>query len=349
MEISRAIGVGLCGLVVWGCTKASGPGSTPPLAPVAQPGEPVASSSTPHEPASHDPSESATAQRVDPPAIAESPHPQPKPNPYVAPPIRTAGDLTVHAPPHEPGERFGGRLRTHVDGALSKGSPRTWVGPQVPGFVVLLEDTMELFLLDRVGDEFMAFYREPYGAGSCEAGGTSNCRYYARLYDIEGHELWGVALHELLSASTQLEIQDVRYADGTLYFNEACQSYSSGAKGKCSYLVAYDPQAKEIRWRTKNLVSNGEFLIHGDYIVAGYGFTGERDFVYVVSRANGSIVHKVSVPKSAETFAIGDDGLLEVRIYPGTLKLFEMRGWDTSHPKLVATTRKPSRIQTVTR
>lgn len=283
-------------------------------------------------------------------AIAEEPTPEPKPNPYIAPPVRTEGDLTVHAPPKEPSDPgFVGRLRAHTEGSLTKGSPRTWVGPQVPGFVALLEDTMELFLLDRVGDEFVAFYREPYGAGGCDTGTANNCRYMARLYGIDGEEQWSVMLHDLLSSSSQLEIQDMRYADGTLYFNEACQSYSSGAKGKCSALVAYDPVAKEVRWRTKHLVSNGRFLVQGDYVVTGYGFTSEKDFLYVVSRNDGSIMQKIPLPKSAETIEIADDGLLEVRIYPGTLKLFELRGWDTAKPKLVKAKRKASGRQTVTR
>ena len=213
------------------------------------------------------------------------------------------------------------------------------MGPQVPGFVSLMEETMELFLLDRVGDEFMAFYREPYGAGDCAAGGVANCRYFVRLYDIRGAELWRVELGDLLSRKTQLEVQDVRYGDGTLYFNEACQSYSSGAKGKCSALIAYDPVAGTKRWSTRNLVSNGEFLIHGDYIVSGYGFTGERDYVFVVRRSDGKVMHKASVKTAPETFTVADDGLLEVQLYSGHV-LFEFRGWDGRKPKLVPAKRK---------
>lgn len=264
------------------------------------------------------------------PAVAE---PR-EPNPYIAPPVRRAGDLTVEAPPRTRGDVFGGRLRSHVEGALSKGSPRVWVGPQVPGFVPLMEETAELFLLDRVGDEFMAFYRDPYGASSCGLGGDENCHYFVRAYDVEGNERWRVSLHELLSASTYLEVQDIRWADGTLYFNEACQSYSSGAGGKCSALVAYDPATSTVRWRTRSLVSNGEFLVHGDYIVTGYGFTNERDYIYVVRRGDGKIMQKLSVPKAAERFVLTDDGLLEVTVYPGTRHLFALRGWDGAKPRL---------------
>lgn len=300
----------------------------------------------PAPPIATPPVEPAPPVEPEPPQAVAEPR---DPNPYVAPPVRQAGDLTVEAPPRQrPEDAIGGRLRSHVDGTLSKGSPRVWVGPQVPGFVLLIEGTAELFLLDRVGDELMAFYRDPYGASSCGLGGDANCHYFVRLYDIEGAERWSVALHELLSAPTYLEVQDIRWEDGTLYFNEACQSYASGAKGQCSALVAYDPVAKEVRWRTRPLVSNGEFLIHGDYIVSGYGFTGERDYIHVVRRHDGKIMQKLAVPKAAERFVIAEDGLLEVTLYPGTRRTFALQGWDGAKPKLVKTERPavPGRVTT---
>ncbi len=266
--------------------------------------------------------------------------PEPRePNPYVAPLVRQAGDLTVEAPPRVLEDDFIGRLRTHVDGGLSKGTARVWVGPQVPGFVPLMEGTMELFLLDRVDDEFMAFYRDPYGASSCGLGDGGNCDYFVRIFDLEGEARWSISLPELMSRPTQLEVQDARWADGTLYFNEACQSYSSGAGGKCSALVAYDPEAKEVRWRTRNLVSNGEFLVHGDYIVSSYGFTDERDFLFVVRRSDGKIIQKVPLRKAAMRLTVASDGLLDVIVYPHRTLTYEMQRWDSAKPKLVKTTR----------
>lgn len=359
MVISRLLAVGLCASIGGACADGASrkTSETPPQAaatPTDAPSQAAVSEPEADAPPSTKAAEGTSTKAAEDGggalAIAQTPPPEPKSNPYIAPPVRTEGDLTVHAPPKEPRDPgFVGRLRSHTEGSLTKGSPRTWVGPQVPGFVALLVDTMELFLLDRVGDEFVAFYREPYGAGGCDTGSGNNCRYMARLYDIDGKEQWSVMLHDLLSSSSQIEIQDMRYADGTLYFNEACQSYSSGAGGKCSALVAYDPVAKEVRWRTKHLVSNGRFLVHGDYVVTGYGFTSEKDFLYVVSRNDGSIMQQIPLRKSAETIEIADDGLLEVRIYPGTLKLFEMRGWDTAKPKLVKAKRKASGRETVTR
>ncbi len=331
MRIFGAVMWSFAGVLMGGCTHAPTPNTSAPTSsePASKPAVAVA-----------DPT---PAVAVDPAAERDPDPPPTKPNPYIAPPVRTAGGLTVEAPPRKrQDEGFLGRLRSHTEGALSKDSARMWVGPQVPGFVELLEGTAELTLLDRVGDEFLAFYRDPYGASSCGLGEQTNCLFFARLYDLEGHVLWTVALNELMSAPTHLEVQDIRYADGALYFNEACQGYSSGAKGKCSALVALDPTEPTVLWRTRSLVSNGRMLVHGDYIVCGYGFTGERDNVFVVRRSDGKIMQKVGVPKAPEQFIIADDGLLEVTIYFNTVRLYEMRGWDGAKPSLVKTKRRRS-------
>jgi len=328
--------------LVWLLLAACAGRSSAPLQPVEPAPAPIASSPL----AGYvDPAQAGAPEPSRPEPTARPPEPEPPPretNPYVVPPVRRSGDLTVEAPPRTIEGRIGGRMRAHVDGALSKGSPRTWVGPQVPYFVPLGEGTAELFLLDRVGDEFMAFYRDPYDASSCALSGHDNCHYFVKLYDLEGQVRWSVALHELLSAPRYLEVQDVRWADGTLYFNEACQSYASGAKGKCSALVAYDPVAKQVRWRTRPLVSNNMFVLHGDYIVCGYGFTSERDHVFVVRRRDGKIMQKLSVPTAPEHFAIAGDGALEVELYGGTRRRYALQGWDGPAPKLVLVDRKPA-------
>jgi hypothetical protein len=257
-------------------------------------------------------------------------------NPLIAPVERRGGDLVVHAPPDEKRDSFRGRLRNHTEGALSRGSPRLWVGPQVPGFVPLTEGTQELSLLDPVGDEFLAFYRDPYGASTCSLSGHVNCGFTARLFSHCGDVKWTVRINDFLSRPTYLEVQDVRYDDGVLFFNEACQSYAKGAKGRCSSLVAVDPQRGALLWRTPPLVSNGRFLVHGDYLVTGYGFTAERDNVFVVRRRDGKVMHKRSVPTAPEDILLAGGAAVDVILYPGDrTRRFRLQGWDGPQPRLV--------------
>lgn len=256
-------------------------------------------------------------------------------NPLVAPVERTGGDLTVHAPPKQPTRTFAGRLRDHTEGSLAAGSPRVWVGPQVPGSTPLTEGTAELFILDHVPDGFLAFYRDPYRASSCTAGDAKNCDYFAKFFDICGDPVWSLALNPLLSRTDHLEIQDIRWFDGTLYFNEACQSYSKEAGKRCSSLVSVNPKTGSVNWRTKPLVSNGEFLVEENYIVAGYGFTAEKDNLFVVRRSDGKVLREHRLKTAPQRITRVSEGMIEVNVYPDRNLLFETAEWTGSKPRLV--------------
>jgi len=219
------------------------------------------------------------------------------------------------------------RMRSHGSGALTA-RHRTWLGPAVPEYVPERIGTLGLFLLDEVEGGHLAFYREPYNLGSCGLGNGTNCTYEARLYGRRGEQRWALQLGEVMSRPDQLEIQDIRLAGGVLYFNEACQSYSSGANGKCSSLVAVDPKASRVLWRTPPLVSNGRFLVRGCYIVAGYGFTGEPDAVSVIDRGSGKVLQTIPVSSAPEQYTLREDDGLDVRLYSNTTRQYRMRGFD---------------------
>ena len=249
---------------------------------------------------------------------------------------RHDGDLTVHAPPDPPAAReFRGRLRTHVQGGLANGMARTWVGPNVPQFVPLATDGAELFLLERDGDDYVALYREPYDRGRCGGSDARNCTFVVRGFSRCGEERFRLDLDRYLSRPDHLEVQDLRVADGIVYFNEACQSYSAEARGRCSALVAVDAASGELRWRSANLISNNRFLVLGDWIVSGYGFTAERDVLVLVRRSDGEVVQRVRLAKSHEDLWVDDDGQLVVVLYGGQQRVFELRGFDGDAARLV--------------
>jgi hypothetical protein len=238
-------------------------------------------------------------------------------------------DDTKH-PPLDPGS---GRLRTHVEGSLSAnprrfGGGRTWNGDDVPSFVPRTLGTLELFVLDEADAGYLAFYREPYDLHSCQLGGGENCAYEVRHYDTAGKARWQLRLNDLMSSHDHLEVQDIRLAGGVLYFNEACQSYASGAGGRCSSLVAVDPVARKVLWRTPPLVSNSRFVVRGCYLVAGYGFTAEPDFVFLVSRATGKVLQKIPLASAPEKMTLVGRDLLDVEIYSGVVGRFRLVDFD---------------------
>ncbi|MFN0250139.1 MAG: hypothetical protein ACKV2T_24860 [Kofleriaceae bacterium] len=235
-----------------------------------------------------------------------------------------------------PSETFpDGRLRTHTRGGLSRANARTWGGPDVPSYIPMQHGSLELFVLDEPGeDQFLALYREPYELGSCTLGGKQNCAYQADLYE-RGKLEASVSLNALMSRPDGLEVQDLRYSRGVLFFNEACQSYSSEQGGKCSSLVAVDLFAKKVLWRTPSLVSNGRISVRGCYIVAGYGFTSEPDNVFLVDRSSGAVVQKIAVSSAPQQYMLHGRDRLDVTLYAGGTRRYKLAGIETRSGRIV--------------
>ncbi len=227
------------------------------------------------------------------------------------------------------------RLRTMV-----RPADRLWIGVDVPKHVPLEIGDLSLELLDpKPGGGWVATYRERFEP--CYARGASaNCKALVKLFDANKQEVASISLNEFLSRASHLEVQDVRYVEeggaGTLYFNEACQSYSRGAGGKCSSLVALDPVAKKVLWRTEPLASNNAFLVVGKYIVSAYGFTGEAASIRIVRRRDGKVMERRPLA-STNYEMVADGDALSVEMYQRVGRAnFRMLGFDGDAPRLVA-------------
>lgn len=112
--------------------------------------------------------------------------------------------------------------------------------------------------------------------------------------------------------------------NGILYVSTNHNTYSSSTNGINGFITAINLETKEIIWRSQPLVSNAEnFIIHGDYIVSGYGFTNEKDYVYVLNKYTGEVMKKQSV-SSGPDYIVEKDGLIYVRTY-NTDYIFELK------------------------
>jgi hypothetical protein len=162
---------------------------------------------------------------------------------------------------------------------------RNGIPEKLPEYVPRLLDGLPIHVADATPEGWLALY-----ASNIDPRSDANQRYRAALFAPDGRRRWALELNRFLSRPRNLEIQDIRLRAGKLYFNEACQSYSREAGGRCSALLRVDPRAARLEWRTRNLVSNNVFIFSGAYIVAGYGFTAEPDSLHLISPESGRVV-----------------------------------------------------------
>lgn len=100
-----------------------------------------------------------------------------------------------------------------------------------------------------------------------------------------------------------------------LYVSHGHRTYAKSSKGANAYISALDLRTGELLWRSAPLVANAaNFVIVGGYILTGYGFTAEPDFLYVLERARGRTVGKTKL-KSGPDYIFVRDGRVFVRCY----------------------------------
>jgi hypothetical protein len=299
------------------------------------------------------------------PSLAEAPAPG---TPNGGGP-RQFGGLVVESPPRARSESARGRLPYDIEGSLVVGDARVWVGPEVPAYVPLgietaasasrggkasgVTDTrgsaLELVRLEPDADGALALYREMYatmdspGCPSLAREGTlkwANCLVQARYYDRAGSLRWELDVSGNYPRKDHLQLVDLVKVGDRVYYNEACATYSAEAGGRCANVVAVDVggAVPKVLWRSKALVSNAPIVPVGAgarWLVTGYGFTDERDFLVLLDAERGTVVQKVLVKKAPESIVLAADGTLEVLIYDAEVPTrFELVGLDGKKPKL---------------
>ncbi len=111
------------------------------------------------------------------------------------------------------------------------------------------------------------------------------------------------------------EVVWAREASGTLYVENAHWTYARSSYGRNAYITAIDLKTKNAIWRSPALVSNANtFVVAGDYLVTGYGFTAEPDYLYLLVRRNGHVVERLRLPSAPERISRRGDKIF-VRTY----------------------------------
>jgi hypothetical protein len=106
-----------------------------------------------------------------------------------------------------------------------------------------------------------------------------------------------------------------READGVLYVETAHMTYARSSGNRNAYVTAIDLRTRKVLWQSPALVANARtFVLAGETIVTGYGFTAEPDFLYLLDRRTGRVLDRLAVPTGPETIALHGDRLT-VRTY----------------------------------
>jgi hypothetical protein len=102
---------------------------------------------------------------------------------------------------------------------------------------------------------------------------------------------------------------------GTLYVENAHSTYASSSYNRNGYVTAIDLTTKRAVWRSPALVANAStFLATKHYLVTGYGFTKEPDFLYLLDRGTGKVIDRLPLPSAPESIT-RHQGLIRVRTY----------------------------------
>lgn len=121
---------------------------------------------------------------------------------------------------------------------------------------------------------------------------------------------------------TDMDILYAEAEDGILYAELGHRTYAS-AQPHTAYIVAIDLETEEVLWRSKDQVASAyDILILGDTIVCGYGFTDEKDYIYILDRNTGDVLDSYPVD-SAPDYLIHYDNTLYCVTY-GSAYAFEI-------------------------
>lgn len=112
--------------------------------------------------------------------------------------------------------------------------------------------------------------------------------------------------------------------EGVLFVSSGHFGYAKESGGRTGYLSALDLGTGELLWRSDPLVANANnFLYRDGYIITGYGFTAEPDFLFVVDAKTGETVTKTKLRKGPE-FILEKESQVFVRTYD-TDYVFDLR------------------------
>lgn len=100
--------------------------------------------------------------------------------------------------------------------------------------------------------------------------------------------------------------------DGIFYGASVTNGY---AEPDSCFMFAYDLEQDKLLWRSADQSYNSmNFVVKGDVILCGYGFTAEDDYLYQINRNTGEILDRLELKKMPDLL-VEQEGKLYVHTY----------------------------------
>ena len=100
--------------------------------------------------------------------------------------------------------------------------------------------------------------------------------------------------------------------DGIFYGASVANGY---AQPNTCFMFAYDLENEKLLWRSADQSYNSmNFVVKGDVLICGYGFTAETDYLYQINRNTGEIIDRLLLKKMPDLI-VEQDGKLYVHTY----------------------------------
>lgn len=195
------------------------------------------------------------------------------------------------------------------DNALQLGSS-TKVPPAVAGVI----DGHKLLRAIPGEDYLSLIYADDQGEGRYLFLWSMKSRRYAYGFDFGKYLLapGGSKVDRLVVIQA---IDWVVVREHVLYISHSHKTYADSSRGLNGYITAIDLNTRGLLWRSAPLVSNAaNFVVIGNTVISGYGFSAEPDYLYLLDSSNGKQVGRIAL-RTGPRYIIHKDDLVYVRTY----------------------------------
>lgn len=211
----------------------------------------------------------------------------------------------IYAPAHQPGEHFATTTRPPLDVQLRVIANDendvididSWLEENPVGTFAGSVPTMPSSF---DGSQFMFL---TFGGRGLFAYGDGQSVDLLLYRNERTDSLFAMHLAELDAMYTT--IRHAEQHEGVVYLNYANPMSAEANEGDNGYVVAIDATEGSLLWRSEPLRANSyNFIVLGDVLLSGYGFTDEPDYIYAIDRRTGRVIEELRVPTMAEYFSL---------------------------------------------